>query len=162
MKNIAINTLKYTGIVTLSQYIGNKKIKVAQMHNNGGSPLFNFLTDCLVGDFENARLNRPTKIKLLSYNTESKAYEAVSGFITLLYPAEKVDGPAVRYSFMISKEFIASADFTNLYLGLYTSATTDVNNFAAICKLNISKTSLTNVALLVDWELAISNADSAN
>ena len=84
--------LAYTGIVTLSQYIGTKKIKLAQMYNKGGDSLFTFISDCLTGDFDIARLNRPTKIMLLncskenddSGNTININYESASGFIYLV------------------------------------------------------------------------------
>ena len=66
MKNTAINTLNYTGIVSLSQCIGNRKIKIAQMHNTGGASLFNFLANCLIGNFTTAKINYPTKIKLIN------------------------------------------------------------------------------------------------
>ena len=59
MKNTAINTLKYTGIVTLSQYIGSKKRQIARMHNEGGDALFRFLANCLAGDFTTAKLTMP-------------------------------------------------------------------------------------------------------
>ena len=45
MTNTAVNTLTYTGIVTLSQYIENKKVKIGQTHNKGGAPLFKFLSN---------------------------------------------------------------------------------------------------------------------
>ena len=55
IKGIAKSSLEYTGIVNLSQYINGKKFTIAQLHNAGGKPLFEFLADCLVGDFEIAK-----------------------------------------------------------------------------------------------------------
>lgn len=174
MKNTAINSLDYTGIVTISRYNGSKKIQLAQMQNEGGNALFNFLSDCLIGDFKNAELNRPNKIKLLKYVTEDDSgnpleapyHESKSGFIYLLSKPEKVYSDTkgiVRYSFKISSDMIESTTFDSI--GLYTSGTndTDIENWAAVVhnvddKLqtqNISSTAIS--ALIIDWELNISN-----
>ena len=111
MKNTAINTLKYTGIVTLSQYIGAKKVKIAQRHNDGGDALFEFLASGLIGDFAMAKALRPTKIMLLRQtNTpENPIYETTDNadFYYLLTRPEKLSSVGlskVRYSFLIPKE----------------------------------------------------------
>ena len=55
MKGTAINTLNYTGTVHLSLLVDAKtKVPFATIHNAGTSALFNFFTDCLVGDFVKA------------------------------------------------------------------------------------------------------------
>ena len=166
MKSSTANPLKYTGIVTLSQYTGNKKRKIAQMHNTGGNPLFSFFSDCLIGDFESARINRPIKIMLLKQVLSDGAdseptYESKSDYIYLTTPAEKVyystltEG-VVRYSFVVTREELENTDFN--CIGLYTNSTklSDFRDYAAICSvgnMNISPSS----ALLIDWELIISN-----
>lgn len=174
MKNTAKNTLTYTGEVTLSQYIGTKKVKVAQVHNTGRASLFEFLSDCLVGDVEIAKAKRPTKIRMLQreadYTTPGAyTYTAVSGFIYLLTAPEKSnsrpDQCSVRYSFLIPKDFLgAVTNFNTLGLGLYTDSATDLNldieNFAAFCLIGSSSSNVsisTNASLAVDWELTIEN-----
>ena len=142
MRNTAINNLTYTGIVTLSRYVGSKKIKIAQLHNTGGNPLFDFLADCLIGDFVTAKVFRPTKIMLLnrievSDEPGTYEYDSKSGFIYLLTKPEKIDSATqskVRYSFIIPKDQIEGVDTTTgLGIGLYTDSTTldDINNYAA-------------------------------
>jgi hypothetical protein len=174
MKNIVTKTLQYTGIVTLSQYIGSKKVKITQLHNSGGEPLFRFFASCLAGDFTAAKLMRPTKVMLIEpKDTSATVIEFqkpfnTAGFVYQLTKPEIVetkDGSSsrVRYSFMIAKEQIASInDFENLYMGLYTDEVTVENpdNYAAICKLAISKNNIANTSLLIDWELVISNAEA--
>jgi hypothetical protein len=173
MKNTAINTLGYTGIVTLSRYSGEKKIKIAQVHNSGHSPLFNFLSDCLVGDFSIAKLNRPTKIKLLRYardangNEIPNTYESASpGFIYLTTTPKKdysLSGSAVTYSFTIARDYLMGDSFDGI--GLYTDAAgeddSDINNVAGFCAVNKDKFSIhslsTSAVLVVDWMLTISN-----
>ena len=110
MKNVALNTLNYTGVVTLSRYTGQKKVKLAQIHNTGGLPLFNFLANCLTGDFASAKDEYPTKIKLVNretIDTDVYEYSSVSGFIFLRRPVEIVSNNSgecrVRYSFMIPR-----------------------------------------------------------
>lgn len=169
MKNTAINTLEYTGMVTLSQYVNSKKIKLMQVHNEGGNPLFNFISDCLVGDFDVAKVNLPTKIMLLKYTDEidptgnitGMTIEKKSGFIYLLSKPEKIYNTSkgiVKYSFMLSRDILESTDFNSI--GLYTSNTSELypENYAAFCKVNISKNDIsTSSILVVDWELNISN-----
>ena len=163
MKNKAINTLQYSGIVTLSQSIGPKKVKLAQMHNVGGTSLFDFFSDCLIGTFNKKSV--PNKIKLVQRIPQESApgyiYESASGFIGL-YEAEKLSNglSGVRYSFIIPKDMLeAVTDFSDLGLGLYTSGITDLDleNYSAFCPLNLSRSELTNASLVVDWELIITN-----
>jgi hypothetical protein len=171
MKNVATNTINYSGIVTLSQYSGSKKIKIAQFHNEGGDTLFNFLADCLVGDFAIAKLTRPTKVMLIERTNPDEEFAVPEygvpigsgGFIYLLTKPEKIKTTygesRVRYSFIVQKEVINSISFDNIYLGLYTDEATleTPGNYAAICKLDLNKNNLVNASLVVDWELVISN-----
>lgn len=167
MKNTAINSLNYTGIVTLSQVIGKKKIKIAQVHNSGSNSLFDFLAHCLTGDFDIAALERPTKIMLLEAEQREGTEELLnvspaSGFIYLRSIPEKIyreNAAVVRYSFVIPRDMLESLDFN--CLGLYSTlkSTDDYNEFAAFCYINVEKERMTSSsALLVDWELQISNS----
>jgi hypothetical protein len=163
IKGTAINSLAYTGIVKLSQYIGRKKFTIAQMHNAGGKPLFDFLADCLVGDFEIAKLDRPTKILLLNEdenNNLSKAND--TGFIYLTSKPEKVYDEAegiVRYSFIIPQDIFANTNFNAVGLYTGTATTVDIEDYAAYCYIGtdvLNDISISSV-LVLDWELHISN-----
>lgn len=171
MKNKAINTIKYTGIVTLSRYDGIQKVKIAQAHNEGFNPLFDFLTDCLVGKFNNNK--RPAKIKLLKRELSTdnsgniiESYQDLTGFIYLLREPDKSSTDSsrgiVRYSFIIPRDYMETLDDTeNLGLGLYTNSETDsvegLKNFAAYCELGLDRNDIAGASLAVDWELIISN-----
>lgn len=169
MKNNALNTLEYSGTVTLSQNIGNKKHKIAQYHNAGKYSLFSFLADCLVGDFDMARVNRPSKIMLLHQNKDG-SLESLSGYIHHTRLPEKVvnaDSPntsTVRYSFQIARNLLDSLDITKLdHIGLYSDITAVEDcgtELAALVKLkddlNHSQVSATS-AVFLDWDLNISN-----
>lgn len=174
MKNIARNTLNYAGIVTLSRQIGNKNIKVAEVHNTGGASLFSFLASCLSWDFSSAYANRPAKIKLLSYNKDpdgdgKDSYTPVSGFIFARTSPEVISGTGecrVRYSFTVPRDLVesipqSSSDFG---IGLYAhnAEEDDTKNFIAFCSLTtdndtLMSNTLVNSSLLVDWELLVTN-----
>ena len=66
MKNAARNTLAYIGNVTLSQYVGSKKVVVGKIHNSGSKPLFDFFVSCLTGDFVTASALLPSRIGLFT------------------------------------------------------------------------------------------------
>ena len=169
MKSTAINTLTYAGIVTLSQRIGDEKVKLAQLHNAGGIALFDFLADCLMGEFDQAKYNWPTKIKILEHivddETNTDDYISTSGFIYLNDAPVRVKTEnkecRIRYSFLIPRDLIENiSSFTNLGLGLYTHSTSegDPANFAAFCSLSdVNSRDINNASLLIDWELVISN-----
>ena len=172
MKNIAINTLKYTGVVTISQYIGGKKITLAKVHNEGGPALFEFLANCLVGDFTLAKATRPVKATILAKDANGNyvQHNYGVGFVGILTEPEKVYDNStgtfngVKYSFLIPKEIVENiGDINNAYLGLYTNGATmeNLDYFAARCKLKLSKTNTISAALLVDWQLMITNGSKS-
>lgn len=165
MKNKAINTFEYTGIVTLSQYIGTKKVKIAQLQNEGSYSLFNFFADCLLGDFDVAKINRPTKIMLLHKDSTTGEYQSMSGFIFQTSKPEKVFTTTtkitVRYSFIIPRELVNSISSKAIsHIGLYANSAKneEVNEFSAIVKFNQGDdTTSESSVIVVDWYLNISN-----
>ena len=168
MKNTSLNTLEYNGIVTLSRYIGGKKIKIAQTKNSGRTPLFDFLYSCLTGDFDVARLNVPTKIMLLksieNRDTKTVTYESRSGFIYLLTKPEKIyresSQNSVKYSFMLSRDQLTALGTENSFdsIGLYADNETSTQNFSAVCTIELPTARMTaSSVLVVDWELNIQN-----
>ena len=163
MKNSTKNIAAYSGVVTLSKYVGKKKIKITQQHNTGGTVLFDFISDCLAYNFEKANIKKPAKIMLLTETDGS--YSAASTFVSLLTSpprAVTTNKSSVKYSFIVPKDQIeVLTDFENLYVGLYPSYTKDkldeLENYVALCKLNINKKDVVNTALVVDWDLIIEN-----
>lgn len=158
--NKAINNLKYTGRVTLSQYINGKKIEFAQIHNSGGDALFNFLYDCLLGDFNTAKSQRPTQIMLLQVQGDGGSFVARSSPILVRNTAKINNG--VRYSFLIDGTLI---DNSFSHIGLYSALNSveSANEYAAIIALPDNFDSAgtdPSVALVVDWELHFSNGNS--
>ena len=163
-RGLARNCLEYTGVVRLSQYINNKKMLIAESHNAGGSALFNFLSNCLTGDFDLAKYSRPDKILLLKIDKVTGSIEKASNtsFIQFLTRPERIYGKdsecIIRYSFVLPQEYFAGTEFNAV--GLYPQSATelDIQDYSAICTLttdnwNISRSSV----LLLDWDLRISN-----
>lgn len=171
MKSTAKNTLAYHGIVTFSKYVGNKKIKIAQTHNAGGAALFSFIADCLVGNIELAQAKKPSKICLVQCKQSEDAftydYTKVSGFITINDQPKIIDTlneSRVRYSFLVTRDQLVDINnIDDLGLGLYTKSATanDIEDFIAFCEIDATSkealAALPNTALVVDWELIISN-----
>lgn len=168
MKSAAINTLSYTGIVTLSQYRGNKKIPIKQFKNSGGNSLFNFLANCFLGDFNTASAELPTKIMLLKTERDKDgnygSIESVSGFYSLFTKPERlftdsgVCSSTICYSFVIPADIIENTTFNSIGLYANMAAESDKENFAAICELgNISETWSSSSVLVIDWRLTITN-----
>lgn len=172
MKSKAINSMKYSGIVTISQSIKGKKIKLKQVHNEGTLTLFNFLADCLIGDFDIAKASQPTKIMLLEYKDKdakgsplaTPTYESKSGFLHLVNKPEKElkdNKSIVRYSFILSRDNLQGSNFNRI--ALYTNSVIkveDCTNFAAICPATLDSQLIESAtALIVDWELILSNKD---
>ena len=168
-KNKAIKALTYTGIVTLSQYVGTKKRMVYKTHNKGGPVLFNFFINCLIGDFNKANQSLPTKVMFLTQEADAESTyipvkpEAFTHLLTTPERDYKGDVPCVRYSFVIPKERVAAARTNEkIYLGLYNDENTDpasvdlAQKFMALCEVDITGSSA-NAALVVDWELYVSN-----
>jgi hypothetical protein len=160
---IIANALGYTGIVTLSRYTGSRKIELARVYNEGGLALFNYLANCLAGEYDLASSDSPIKILLLNKSEDGTLTKAPnSSFIYLLTKPEKVysaSAGVVRYSFIIPQDMIIGTDFNAI--GLYTASATeaDINDFAACCTINFNRNNLALSSVLVlDWELHIANS----
>ena len=162
-KGIVNNTVGYTGIVTLSQYTGTKKRVLASTHNEGGKALFDYLADCLAGNFDTANINRPTKIMLLNITEDAQPVNKAlnTSFIYLLTNPEKVYSETegvVRYSFTVPHDMLIGTSFNAI--GLYPASATesDLADYAAICNIEVNTNSLSLSSVLVlDWELHMSN-----
>ena len=165
-RGITKSSIGYTGIVTLSQYTNGKKFNIARVHNVGGKSLFNFLVDCLMGDFELATIDRPIKIILLNVDDEKiiSAAENTSP-IYLLNKPEKIYSEhegIVKYSFIIPQEYFAAGNASGATrfnaIGLYADSTENIEDYAAYCEVDTSDWEISISSVLVlDWELHISN-----
>ena len=67
------DSIKYKGTIGVSILKNGKIIKTNKFHNNGRYPLFQFLCECLRGNYKNAEPFRPKYISL--FNVSSAEYE---------------------------------------------------------------------------------------
>lgn len=159
--NIA-STIDYSGVVTISQKIGGKQIKIASIKNAGGKALFDFLADCLAGDFDIAKIDRPSKIMFLYRDSDGRMTNPDNaGFIYITTKPERVysneNEGIVRYSFTISQDLLSGMTFNAI--GLYGKAETNVENYSAYCEIDaddLGEITASSI-LLIDWELHLSN-----
>jgi hypothetical protein len=169
VKGTAKGNLEYTGIVKLYQYTHGKKRTIANLINSGGKPLFDFLSDCLAGDFDSARFSRPDKVLLLNEDLESGTLECAStgGFTYIMSKPERVPSDSegiVRYSFSIPQDQLYNAGRINFNaIGLYPYNVEDITelyNYAAkVAVTDLARESiLPSSVLMLDWELHISNS----
>jgi hypothetical protein len=161
------SNIMYTGIVRLSQYTNGKKFTVAEIHNKGGKALFDFLANCLVGDYELAQADRPHKILLLNIDDETKEIKQAANTspIRPLTTPERVysaDEGIVKYSFIVPQEYFAAGGASGATrfnaIGLYPESAGTVEDYSAYCLVDTSNWSISMSSVLVlDWELHISN-----
>ena len=67
----------YSGKVTVTVVDDRKVVSRKVGHNAGGQPLFQFLAQCLCGNYENTKPLQPLKIKLF-YNNATNENDAIS------------------------------------------------------------------------------------
>lgn len=67
----------YSGKVKVTVVDDRKVVSRKVGHNAGGQPLFQFLAQCLCGNYENAKTSQPLKIKLF-YNNATNENDAIT------------------------------------------------------------------------------------
>lgn len=173
MNSTATNNIGYSGVVTLSKYVKSKKVQIAKMHNEGRKPLFNFLAECLLGNFDAAAVLRPTKIMLLNITTDNKEeiISSSSGFISYVTIPERadsssIDGAVIKYSFIVPRAILQATTHEGgfTHIGLFNETDSDEMSPAAVVEINkedANMTALTSSAVLVvDWELSLQPINS--
>ncbi len=175
MKNIAMNNVNYSGKVKLKLQDEGITLQSQEIDNSGTSNLFTFLAYCLMGEFEEASLYLPTKVRLLKANIDAISGEELdvepsSGYVFLRSPPERIykpeiDGETVKLSFMIPRTMIESIGFNRIALYPQFATDTQYYEYSAYCDLSgvedlgigsYTAWTLSSV-LLIDWELTISN-----
>jgi hypothetical protein len=175
LKNTILNELSYSGKVTVSLQLDGKILKTKEIHNSGTSQLFSFFAYCLAGEFEEAALFRPTKVRLLHAVIDELTGEEIelvpaSGMVYLRSKPERIlnkdiDGETVKLSFMIPRSMIENIDFNRIALYPQYAESADYGLYSAYCNLvgtddlgiNVYTDWSLSSVLLIDWELTISN-----
>lgn len=65
----------YSGKVKVTVVDDRKVVSRKVGHNAGGQPLFQFLAQCLCGNYENTKASQPLKIKLFYNKTETETVD---------------------------------------------------------------------------------------
>lgn len=182
-----IQTLNYSGIVSVKIYRKDRLISTKTFHNKGRFPLFKFLCQCLGGLY--ADENKPSQIKLFNYtsgtstlasdfNWESEAdwkagITEVSSYITLdatpvIKSTEDEENQQykITFHFRIPDAYIAGQQI-NL-IGLYGNNAVDPRKDAlayykftdengAWAPLDFSGAT-GNFTVIIDWTIILQNA----
>ena len=129
------------------------------------SSLFSFFADCLIGDFDAAKKNIPTHIRLLKQEivvngtdqiTSITDYSSAIYVRTLPVKVNSSSYCGVRYSFIIPQD-LWSSEYS--HIGLYSNKSTSITEYAAIAKLTDDISRSGSSVLVVDWELIIKNKE---
>jgi hypothetical protein len=176
MKNIAKNDIGYSGKVKISALRDGVVLDTHEFKNAGTGTLFSFFAYCLMGEFDEASLYCPTKIRLLRINKGDSGYDddfsadPASGLVYLRTKPERiitsgVDGETVKLSFMIPRTMIDRVDFNRIALYPHFAGDEEYYSYSAYCDLSgeddlgaeiYTAWTLSSV-LLIDWELTIAN-----
>lgn len=169
----------YTGVVTVSVYDNDRLIKSTTSNNAGMSTLFNFICNCLKGDFKSARESRPCKLILLkkddnesedstpltdkesnkTYWSESYAVSAPTVYDTAAIGTVDNNKCDITYHFRIpSLNLQTGAEIKKLLL-LPVKYTT----FSEACAYYVLENEIKlpeksgNITIIIDWKLIFSN-----
>lgn len=169
VENKPVQSIGYSGRIKLALRSGRTVILTKTYNNNGFSPLFEFLSYCLAGQYSAANEIRPSKIMLwnssgdpTACNLDSSAQ--ASGFISNNTAAtiSKTKDTTI-FHFLIPKIYITNQQFNQI--ALYGNTISDKKNPSALFNLvsngswegiNISEWA-DNFNLVVEWEMTVSN-----
>ncbi len=176
LKTLNNQSVNYKGIVKVSIVNGqNKTISTNTYYNNGTNNLFNFIANCIAGNYINHEKYRPCKIalyKAAASGSNIKSEYRVSNFIfqdgaakVKNINSDKTSGCEVIYHFRIPFVQLTSSENV-VSAALWPSIFSENNNeYSAIVNLNpvieIPENVSTNWTIIVDWTLQISNAPSS-
>lgn len=73
-----VNSIGYQGHIKVSVLKKDKLISTRKFNNSGRYPLFQFITDCLAGNYKNAEIHRPYCLALFTIGGETDNLESDS------------------------------------------------------------------------------------
>jgi hypothetical protein len=90
----------YTGTVTVSTYLGDRLIQTEKHHNAGLTNLFEFIGNCLQGNWMGAKYTRPCKLVLLRQSQDGTEVECLTAAEANEVAGRQLTGPelALRLS----------------------------------------------------------------
>lgn len=164
------NGINYCGEVSVTIMDGKRKLCTIT-HNNGKKGLFNFLSNCLLGNFTAARSSYPSKIACFGKVTEaSTTLVRLSSFVrydsSRWEAKETSTGSSVYFHFRIP--YMALKHGTISTLRLYTNeGYGDVEeNICAEINLKdteyitVPDTTDGNFTIIVDWKMTLTDEEN--
>ncbi len=156
-------SIGYSGSVKLTTLVDNKIISVKTYKNSGALPLFSFIGNCLIGNFNSAGRARPFKIKLLEDTTSDAnvppnadtIYDERSIFIPVSTAPELIitnnsqanSSCQVKFSFVFPISHVHTSNAN--VIALYGLDTNELTEFSAYYRLTKPSAEDPN---LLDWD----------
>ena len=165
------NGINYRGEVSISVMDGKRKLCTVT-HNNGKKGLFNFLSNCLLGNFMAAKSSYPSKIACFKSATDANASPVrLSSFVrydsSRWVTEETSTESSIYFHFRIPYSVLKPGTIS--ILRLYTNEISSENaeeNICAEIKLNdsitVPDTTDGNFTIIVDWKMTLTDNDKEN
>ena len=164
------NGINYRGEVSISVMDGKRKL-CAVTHNNGRKGLFNFLSNCLLGNFIAAKSSYPSKIACFGTVAGTDAMPVrLSSFIrydsSRWETKETSTGSSIYFHFRIP--YMALKPGTISKLRLYTNDVSGEDVEEDICaEINLEDTKYItvpdttdgNFTIIVDWKITLTDEE---
>ena len=164
------NDISYHGEVSISVMDGKRKL-CAVTHNNGRKGLFNFLSNCLLGNFIAAKSSYPSKIACFGTVAGTDAMPVrLSSFIrydsSRWETKETSTGSSIYFHFRIP--YMALKPGTISKLRLYTNDVSGEDVEEDICaEINLEDTKYItvpdttdgNFTIIVDWKITLTDEE---
>ena len=155
------SSVAYRGDVVVSLMRGNKVYKTIKSHNEGGYPLFNFLANCLIGNFSNVDQPRNIRVGNLSDDTFTSSVVSAIPYSNVRIEQTEQSSATVVYTFIIPFADIVIDDSINcirLYSSRY-SGKDAVANYSASFVPDKPVTLDRDSNLKIEWYMTINNLD---
>ena len=163
------NGINYHGEVSISVMDGKRKL-CAVTHNNGKKGLFNFLSNCLLGNFMAAKSSYPSKIACFETVADTDTVPVrLSSFIRYDSSRWEVKETSTESSiyFHFRIPYVALKPGTISILRLYTNEISGENTEESICAeinlkepITVPDTTDGNFAIIVDWKMTLTDKES--
>lgn len=131
------SNLTYTGNIKVKIYDKNKKLKsIKCYHNNGRWPLFNFISNCLAGNYDEANKFRPYYVGLFSIPkvNEGQIPEIKERYIEV---GDKYSNTDIQYYLSNNN---SNSKLITAYFNEYSKIETNLNSDACIGDSNLTLT----------------------
>ena len=165
------NGISYHGEVSISVMDGKRKL-CAVTHNNGRKGLFNFLSNCLLGNFAAAKSSYPSKIACFGTVTDTDTKPVrLSSFIrydsSRWETKETSTGSSIYFHFRIPYSALKPGTISKLRLYTNEASGEDVEediyaeiNLDGTKYITVPDTTDGNFTVIVDWKMTLTDEEN--